>query len=382
MSGPDFNLMPIYQEAQLQQISKKFQIYGEILHAETCKIGHINETYSATYDQGGMRVRYIHQKINPSVFKDPATLMKNVVRVTNHLHRKLEGMNVRDITRRCLTLVPTRDGKSSYCNGSGECWRTFVFVEGVQTFESVQSPQQAFQAGKAFGFFQNLLVDLPGPRLAETIPHFHHTRKRFQALQKAVQNDHFNRAQSAKAEIEFALKREPAVDIILKALAAGRIPERITHNDTKFNNVMLDIVTGEAMCVVDLDTVMPGCVLYDFGDMVRTTTSPTMEDELDLSKVRMQMPMFKKLAEGYLTTASQFLTKAEKSYIAFAGKLITLTIGLRFLTDYLVGDTYFRIHRPGHNLDRCRTQFRLVESIEQQEEDMQAHVDKIGKRLS
>lgn len=371
--------MPIYQEAQLQEISRQFQIYGEILHAETCKIGHINETYSATYDQGGMRVRYIHQKINRAVFKDPVSLMKNVVRVTTHLRRKLEELNARDVTRRCLTIVPTRDGKSFYRGKDGECWRTFVFVEGVQTFESVHSPQQAYQAGKAFGFFQNLLVDLPGPRLVETIPHFHHTRKRFQALQKAVQKDHFNRAQSARTEITFAEKCEPMVDVILKGLAGGKIPERITHNDTKFNNVMLDTVSGEAMCVVDLDTVMPGCVLYDFGDMVRTTTSPTLEDELDLSKVRMQMPMFKKLAEGYLASAGQFLTKAEKSYIAFAGKLITLTIGLRFLTDYLAGDTYFRIHRPGHNLDRCRTQFKLVESIEQQEEAMQAYVNKIGK---
>jgi len=374
--------MPIYQEAQLQEISKQFQIYGEILHAETCKIGHINETYSATYDQGGMRLRYIHQKINQTVFKDAVSLMKNVVRVTSHLRRKLQTLDAKDITRRCLTIVPTREGQSFYRNGAGECWRTFVFVEGVQTFESVQSPQQAFQAGKAFGFFQSLLVDLPGPRLAETIPHFHHTRKRFQAFQKAVQKDHFNRAQAAKAEIDFALKCETMVDTLLQALAGGKIPERITHNDTKFNNVMLDTVTGEAMCVVDLDTVMPGCVLYDFGDMVRTTTSPTMEDELDLSKVQMQMPMFKKLAEGYLSSAGQFLTKTEKSFIAFAGKLITLTIGLRFLTDHLAGDTYFRIHRPGHNLDRCRTQFKLVESIERQEEDMQTHVDKLSKRGS
>ena len=369
--------MPIYQEAQLQEISKKFHIYGEILHAETCKIGHINETYSATYDQGGMRVRYIHQKINQAVFKDPATLMSNVVRVTSHFRRKLDLLNVNDITRRCLTIVPTRQNEPFYRSDTGEAWRTFVFVEGVQTFESVHSPQQAYQAGKAFGFFQSLLVDLKGPRLAETIPHFHNTRKRFQALQKAVQNDHFNRAASAKAEIDFALKREPIVDVILDAMAKKKIPERITHNDTKFNNVMLDSVSGEAMCVVDLDTVMPGCVLYDFGDMVRTTTSPTLEDELDLSKVRMQMPMFKKLAEGYLSTTGAFLTKAEKSYIAFSGKLISFTIGLRFLTDYLAGDSYFRIHRPGHNLDRARTQFKLVESIEHQEVEMQKVVDKL-----
>jgi aminoglycoside phosphotransferase (APT) family kinase protein len=374
--------MPIYREAQLQEISKQFQIYGEILHAETCKIGHINETYSATYDQGGTRVRYIHQKINRSVFKNPASLMQNVMRVTSHLRQKLQSLQVRDITRRCLTIVPTRDGQSFYTDSAGECWRTFVFIEGVETFESVQSPRQALEAGRAFGLFQQLLVDLPGGRLSDTIPHFHHTRKRFQALQQAVANDHSNRALSAKAEIDFALRHEPIVDVLLNALADKKIPERVTHNDTKFNNVMLDTVTGEAMCVVDLDTVMPGCVLYDFGDMVRTTTSPTLEDELDLAKVRLQMVMFKKLAEGFLSTAGAFLTKAERAHIAFAGKLITFTIGLRFLTDHLAGDTYFRIHRPGHNLDRCRTQFKLVQSIEQQEEAMQSFVDKLARRVA
>jgi hypothetical protein len=366
-----------YQEKQLQEISKKFQIYGEILHAETLKIGHINETYTATYDQGGTRVRYIHQKINRNVFKNPAGVMKNVMRVTAHLRRKLEGRSVRDLTRRSLVVIPTRDGKSYYENGDCEVWRTFVFVEGVETYEAVQSPAQAYQAGRAFGEFQWLLVDLPGERLLETIPDFHNTRKRFNALQQAVQKDHYNRAKDAKAEIEFALAHERIVAVILEAMAKGRIPERVTHNDTKFNNVMLDVLTGEAMCIVDLDTVMPGCALYDFGDMVRTTTSPTLEDELDLSKVRMQMPMFKKLAEGYLSTASQFLTKAEKANIAFSGKLITFEIGIRFLTDYLSGDTYFRIHRPAHNLDRCRTQFKLVESIERQEEAMQKYVNKL-----
>jgi hypothetical protein len=366
-----------YQEKQLQEISKQFQIYGEILHAETFKIGHINETYSATYDQGGMRVRYIHQKINKSVFKNPASVMNNVVRVTSHIRRKLEAQNIRDVTRRSLIVIPTRDGQSYFLNGGSEFWRTFVFIEGVETFEAVQSPEQALQAGRAFGEFQRLLVDLPGDRLSETIPEFHNTRKRFAALQQAIQKDHYNRAKDARAEIEFALKHEPIVDNILNAMARRKIPERITHNDTKFNNVMLDVLTGEAMCVVDLDTVMPGCALYDFGDMVRTTTSPTLEDETDLSKVKMQMPMFKKLAEGYLATAGQFLTKTEKSYIAFSGKLITFEIGIRFLTDFLSGDNYFRIHRPDHNLDRCRTQFKLVESIEKQEAAMQKHVDRL-----
>jgi hypothetical protein len=366
-----------YQEKQLQEISKKFQIYGEILHAETLKIGHINETYTATYDQGGTRVRYVHQKINKTVFKNPAAVMQNVMRVTTHLRRKLEQQNVRDLTRRSLIVIPTRDGESYFLDGAEGVWRTLVFIEGVETFESVQSPEQAFQAGRAFGEFQRLLVDLPGGRLLETIPDFHHTRKRFAALQQSVQLDHYNRAAEAQAEIAFAVAREPIVDVILNALTRKKIPERITHNDTKFNNVMLDVLTGEAMCVVDLDTVMPGCALYDFGDMVRTTTSPTLEDEPDLAKVKMQMPMFKKLAEGYLATAGQFLTKSEKSLIAFSGKLITFEIGIRFLTDYLSGDKYFRTHRAGHNLDRCRTQFRLVESIERQEEAMQKYVSRL-----
>jgi len=366
-----------YQEKQLREISKRFQIYGEILHAETLKIGHINETYSATYSQGGTRVRYIHQKINKNVFKNPAAVMKNVTRVTTHLRKKLEAQNVRDLTRRALIVIPTREGTSCFLNGDDGVWRTFLFIEGVETFEAVQTIEQAYQAGRAFGEFQHLLVDLPGERLHETIRDFHNTRKRFTALQQAIQSDQHNRAKDAKPEIDFALAHEPIVDVILNAMAKRKIPERITHNDTKFNNVMLDVLTGEAMCIVDLDTVMPGCALYDFGDMVRTTTSPTLEDEVDLSKVKMQMPMFKKLAEGYLSTAGNFLTKNEKSYIAFSGKLITFEIGIRFLTDFLTGDTYFRIHRPGHNLERCRTQFKLVESIEKQEAAMQKHADRL-----
>ncbi len=364
-----------YQENELKNISRHFQIYGEIQHAELLKIGHINETYTATYDQGGLRLRYIHQKLNRSVFKNPAGVMKNIMRVTGHIRKQLEARHCPDVTRRALTVIPTRTGRAYLQNGNRDVWRTFVYVEGVQTHEAVQSPAQAFQAGKAFGEFQSLLLDLPGGRLIETIPDFHHTRRRFDHFLKAVEADRSNRAASAQPEIEFARKRQALTGVILDALSQGKIPERITHNDTKFNNVMLDVVTGEAMCIVDLDTVMPGCALYDFGDMVRTATSPTLEDELDLSKVRMQMPMFKMLARGYLAAAGSFLTKREKELIAFSGKLITFEIGLRFLTDYLSGDVYFRTHRPEHNLDRCRTQFKLVESIERQEAAMQKFVE-------
>jgi Ser/Thr protein kinase RdoA (MazF antagonist) len=322
-------------------------------------------------------VRYIHQKINQTVFRNPEQVMENVMRVATHLQRKLKEQGAGQSTRRAITVVPTHDGKPFYCDGDGEFWRTFVFVERVQSFEAVQTAHQAFEAGRAFGEFQALLADLPGDRLHETIPDFHHTRNRFEALQRAVAADHCNRAKFAEKEIAFALAQEPWIDTLLNALASGEVPERITHNDTKFNNVMLDWETGHAMCVGDLDTVMPGLIHYDFGDMVRTTTSPTLEDELDLHQVRMQMPMFESLARGYVSAANGFLTPAERKYLAFAGRLVTFTIGIRFLADYLVGDTYFRVHRPDHNLDRCRTQFKLAESIREQEEAMQKFVDQI-----
>jgi len=366
-----------YQESKLLEISSQFHIYGDLLHAEPCKIGHINETYIATYNQGGIQVRYVLQKINTNVFRDPDALMNNFVRVTAHQRRKLSASGARDASRLALTVIPTKQGGYYHRTREGECWRTLVFVEGVRTFEAAESPHQAYEAGKAFGDFQSLLVDLPGARLAETIPNFHNTRRRFEALQAALREDRANRAKDARTEIAFALKQEKIVDVILNALAKKKIPERVTHNDTKFNNVMLDVVTGRAMCVVDLDTVMPGCALYDFGDMVRTTTSPTLEDELDLGKVHVRMPMFKALARGYLETAGPFLTKAERALIAFAGKLITFTIGIRFLTDFLSGDVYFRVHRPHHNLDRCRTQFKLVDSIERQEVAMQRFADSV-----
>ena len=374
--------MVTYQEKQLKEISKQFQIYGQILHAETCKIGHINETYTATYDQGGARVRYIHQKINKSVFLNPPAVMRNLIRVTNHLRHKLENEGVPDTTRRCLTLIPTRDGQPWYQDAEGDYWRTFVFIEGLQTFEAVQNPAQAFEAGRAFGEFQRLLVDLPGGRLHETIPNFHHTPKRFEAFQRALKEDRLNRAAQAKEEVDWAIRHQQLAHVLLKPFAAGAIPERVTHNDTKFNNVMLDRSSGKACCVVDLDTVMPGLALYDFGDMVRTTTSPTVEDELDLGKVGLKMPMFEALTRGYLSAAGEFLTEAERDLIVVSGKLITFTIGLRFLTDFLSGDVYFRVHRPGHNLDRCRTQFRLIESIDEQEEAMQKLVRELSVGLA
>jgi hypothetical protein len=321
------------------------------------------------FDQSGTTVRYLFQRINHLVFKNPVALMENVQRVTTHIAAKLAGRP--DACRRVLTLIPTWDGLPYHCDPVGNYWRAYLFIEKARTYDAVESTAQALEAARAFGHFQKLLADLPTPRLHDTIPDFHHTPKRFVALERAIEADAVNRAQSALPEIEFALQHKEMTGVLL---AAG-LPERVTHNDTKFNNVMLDGATGSGVCVIDLDTVMPGLALYDFGDMVRTTTSPAQEDERDLGKVTMQFPMFEALARGYLASAGEFLTRAEHRHLAFAGKLITFEIGLRFLTDYLAGDTYFKVHREGHNLDRCRTQFRLVESIAQQEERMNKLVE-------
>jgi Ser/Thr protein kinase RdoA (MazF antagonist) len=241
----------------------------------------------------------------------------------------------------------------------------------------ITTPAQAREAARAFGHFQAMLADLPAPRLEETIPRFHHTPSRFATLIAALETDACHRARDVKREIDFVTQREPVTRHLLDLHQAGRIPERITHNDTKINNVMMDPDTNEGMCVIDLDTVMPGLALYDFGDMVRTATSPAPEDERDLSKVTMRMEIFEALAEGYLAAAGSVLNPAEIDHLAYSSKLIALETGIRFLTDHLGGDTYFKIHRPNHNLDRARTQFKLVESIEAQEEQMKKSVTAI-----
>jgi Ser/Thr protein kinase RdoA (MazF antagonist) len=367
----------VNQPFDIRQVARHFQIAGELVSATPYGSGHINDTFRAVYRQGGGTVRYIHQHINHHVFRDPIALMNNIARVTSHIRGKLAGDP--DVDRRALTLVPALDGGYLYRDDHGYFWRTYWFIEGAHTHDTVQTPQQAYEAARAFGRFQQLLADLPAPRLHDTIPDFHHTPKRFATLDAAILADSVNRARLAKSEIEFSRQR---IAITGTLLAAG-LPERITHNDTKFNNVMLDDQTGEAVCVVDLDTVMPGLALYDFGDMVRTTTSPAAEDERDLRKVTMQLPLFEALVRGYLSSAGEFLTPGEIRHLSFAGKLIAFEIGIRFLTDYLAGDTYFKVHRPDHNLDRCRAQFRLVESIEQQEEEMNRLVDRLagGGRL-
>jgi hypothetical protein len=361
----------------IRAVARQFQICGQFLSAEPYGSGHINDTYCATFDAAGTTPRYILQRINHGIFRQPVALMENIQRVTAHLAAKMN--NQPDVSRRVLTLIPARSGLCYYRDEQGNYWRAYLFIERARSYDAVESPRQAFEAAKTYGHFQKLLSDLPAPRLHDTIPDFHHTPKRFAALVEAIEKDAVGRAKLAQPEIQFAMKRASMTDVLINA----GLPERVAHNDTKFNNVMLDDATGEGICVVDLDTLMPGLALYDFGDMVRTTTSPTKEDECDLAKVTMQFPLYAALLRGYLTSAGDFLTRPEKKLLAFSGKLITFEIGIRFLTDFLSGDIYFKIHRNGHNLDRCRTQFKLIESIEAQEEQMNALVDSIerGKEL-
>ena len=349
----------------VERIVSQFQVSGECTEATPYGGGHINDTYCVVFDESGGTVRQILQRINGKIFKSPASNMENIQRVTSHLAAKVAGEP--DCGRRVLTLIPARDGRVWYEDAAGSYWRMYRFIEGARTYEAVESTDQAFQAAKAFGEFQRLLSDLPAPRLHETIPDFHHTPKRFAALEAAIGADVAGRAMGVKREIEFALARKPLSRVLLDA----DLPERIIHNDTKFSNVMLDDATGEGICVIDLDTVMPGLALHDFGDMVRTATSPTQEDERDLSKVTMQFPMFEALVRGYLSSAGGFLTRAEKQHLVLSGKVITFEQGVRFLADYLAGDTYYKVHYEGQNLDRCRTQFKLIESIELQEEKME-----------
>jgi hypothetical protein len=352
----------------VEAVAACFAVPGELAAVEPFAGGHIHDSYRLTYRQGGSSPHYLLQRLNDRVFCDPAGLMENIRRVTAHIAQRLAARGETDVGRKVLTLVLTQGGAPFYRDDSGVCWRLYVFVEGTRVYETVETPAQAEQAGRAFGEFQSLLADLAPPRLRETIPDFHNTPLRYAALDRVVAADVCGRVAAANAEIEFAARRRGAAAVLLDLHRAGEIPERIVHNDAKIANVLVDAETGEALCVVDLDTVMPGLSLYDFGDMVRTMTSPSVEDETDLSRVEVQVSLFEALARGYLSAAGGFLNEVERAQLVTAGKLITLEQGVRFLTDFLGGDTYYKTQRPGQNLDRCRTQFKLVASLERYED--------------
>ena len=349
------------------KIIENFRVQGECISCERYGSGHINDTYKLTFDKG---FDYILQRINHGIFPDVEHLMQNIERVTDHIRYKtVEERGVFD--RDSLTIVPTLDNQNYYRDSEGDYWRIYVFIDGASTVDFVTSTSQAYEAAKAFATFQKTLADLPGGPLFESIPDFHNTPKRFEKFLASLQADKLNRAALAKKEIDFALSRKDKIADVMNGLANGTIPLRVTHNDTKINNVMLDDVTGKGVCVIDLDTVMSGSVLFDFGDEVRTTTATAAEDERDLSKVKVRLDLFEALVRGYREVADDFLVPAERNYLAQSGALITFEIGLRFLTDFLDGDVYFKVHRDGHNLDRCRTQFEMVRQMDEQMETLE-----------
>jgi hypothetical protein len=359
----------------LIEISSCFRLYGDFVNAVPFGAGHINSTYQVTFNQSGVPVSYIFQKINNEIFKDPYAVMDNIDRVLNHQKNKLGSVS--DISRRVLTLIPTVNNELLYRDNADNYWRVYCCIENITCYDVLETPEQAYKAAKAFGEFQKILVDLPGKRLIDTIPDFHNTPKRYTAFEKAVAEDIGNRAKDVKDEIDFIFSRKKYLKKFIKLQESGELPERICHNDTKLNNIMIDNETGEGICVIDLDIVMPGFVMYDFGDMIRTGTSPVEEDEPDSSKVTMQMHLFKALAKGYLSSAGDFLTKAEKNNLVFGGLLITYEQAMRFLADHLQMDTYYKINRKGHNLDRTRTQIALIKSIEKQMNAMNSYIDSI-----
>ena len=361
--------------ADLGAIGRQFAIGGEYMSGGPYGMGHINDTFAATFRQASGPTRFILQKINHHVFKDIEGLMSNIVAVTGYLSHKIRATGG-DPLRETLTLVPARDGRSFHRTEGGEFWRAYVFIEGARTYESVERMEHVHAAGWAYGAFQNLLRDFPSQTLIETIPDFHHTGRRFKNFLDAVEADVVNRASTAIPEIEFVTKRAPLVPVLVDLMRVGKLPRRITHNDTKFNNVMIDDHTGEGVCVIDLDTVMPGLSLYDFGDSIRSMANTGAEDEPDLSRVNFDLQVYASYTRGYLEATGGFLAREELERLPWAVILMTLECGMRFLEDYLRGDTYFKTNRPDHNLDRCRTQFKLAEGMEDAQEAMASLVEK------
>lgn len=360
-----------------KELVKNFNFQGEFIKAEPYGFGHINSTYAVYFKKNNSTThRYIMQKINSSIFKSPEKLMENIENVTEHIRNKViaEGGNAH---REVLTLIRTTNGNSFYKSLNGDYWRSYIFIEDAQTYQLVEKPEHFYNSGKAFGKFQQALSDFPADSLHETIPDFHNTEKRYESFLKALRQDIKGRAKEVKEEIRFVVDRATDTKVLVELLKLGKLPLRVTHNDTKFNNVMIDNVTGDGICVIDLDTVMPGLTLYDFGDSIRSGATTAEEDEQELSKVWLDLKLFESFTKGFIETAGQALTERELQYLTFSAKLMTFECGMRFLIDYLEGDVYFRIHKEKHNLYRARNQFKLVADMEKKQQYMQEIVKSI-----
>jgi len=343
----------------------------EITYIEPYGSGHINSTWLSVHKAAdGTETKNLMQKISTVAFKKPDELMENIVGVTAFLRDKVEEDGT-------LTVIPTLDGKSFYVDEFENYWRVYKFIDDATAYQQIENDNDFYTCGLAFGEFQQLLAEYPAEKLHETIANFHNTPSRFADFKKALAEDKMGRAKDVQAEIDFVLAHECKADAITSKLESGEIPYRVTHNDTKLNNILIDNATGKAQCVIDLDTVMPGAAAYDFGDSIRFGASTGAEDETDLSKISVDVHLFEVFAKGYLSTANKFLTPAEKDSLVTGAYLMTLECGVRFLTDYLNGDVYFKIHRENHNLDRCRTQFKLVADMEEKEAELRKIVNSL-----
>ena len=338
-----------------------FAIPGELRSFESFDRGHIHDTFLSTWAQDGVTTRYLHQRLNQNVFQDIPGLMRNIERVTGHLERKLRDTGEQDF--RVLKLVPTVDGRSWSTNGSG-AWRTYEYIENTISCDTCSSPGDAYEAARAFGRFQSYLQDLPVDEVPETIPNFFSSAFRLRQFEEALAADPMGRVAGVEAEVRFVRERADMVNVIDEHLGKGTFPQRIVHGDTKLNNVLFDRDSHRAVCVVDLDTCMAGWTLYDFGDLARFTAATSAEDERNLELAGMDLDTYRELVRGFLDGAGDALTDTERELMPFAARLVTNTVGLRFLTDHIAGDTYFKISREGHNLDRARVQLRMVERME------------------
>lgn len=341
-------------DALQQTVLAQFQLDAPVVSCEPHGCGHINKTYLVTTESGTL---YILQQLSNRAFRNIDQLMSNVSSVSAYLRKQTND------PRRVLTLVHTIDGKPYYHHDTDSDWRVYVFITDSICLQSVETPQDFYESARAFGSFAQQLDGFPAETLYETIPNFHNTPDRYRIFKEVLAKDPMGRAKDVAAEIQFVLEREQAAGALVEQLNAGLLPLRVTHNDTKLNNVMLDKDTRKPLCVVDLDTTMPGLIAYDFGDSIRFGASTAAEDEKDLDKVWMDIALFRTYTEGFLS-ACPGLTAQEKKSLSLGAKIITLECGLRFLTDYIDGDHYFSIHYPEQNLDRCRTQFKLVADME------------------
>ena len=352
-----------------------FKLPGELKECIRYGSGHINDTYRLTYETPQGTKRYILQRMSKSIFKKPVELMENVSGVTAWLRKKIIE-NGGDPERETLTLVKSNDGLPYFVDSTGEYWRVYLFIEGATCYDAVKDDNDFYQSAVAFGHFQRLLADYPAETLHETIKDFHNTPDRLEKFKKAVAEDICGRAASVQKEIDFILEREELTHALYDLQLDGRLPLRVTHNDTKLNNIMIDDETGKAIYVIDLDTVMPGLTANDFGDSIRFGASTALEDEQDLSKVSCDLHLFDVYARGFIEGCGGALTDLEIDMLPMGAILMTFENGIRFLTDHLEGDHYFHIHREGHNLDRCRTQLTLVKDMQEKLPQMNAIIQK------